>query len=309
MPPTRSPCPTRRTSAADAHRHDRLDPRLAWLAPSIVGPSSRCVGLPADAAARASPSATGARCRPCSHVLGVAHPTGYPTYVLLGWLAQLVPIGSGRVPAQPAVGGPRGDRPRDPLRDRAADSASDPSWRSPAPSPSARSGTVWAAATVAEVNPLHLLFCALLIHRALVWETRRRPIDLVARRACSSVCAREPPADPVRGPVRRRCSSCGSGGATCSPGRGSLLPATCWRSSWGCPSTPYIPLAAAALAAPARTTTRRRSTTSGGWSAAASSATSSTSSPRRVRACSSPRSGRCATSRSPGRRRSCRSSG
>ena len=40
-------------------------------------------------------------------------------------------------------------------------------------------GTVWAAATVAEVNPLHLLFCALLIHRALVWEARRRPIDLV----------------------------------------------------------------------------------------------------------------------------------
>src|ERR671912_452154 len=28
------------------------------------------------------------------HLLGVAHPTGYPTYVLLGWLAQLVPVGS-----------------------------------------------------------------------------------------------------------------------------------------------------------------------------------------------------------------------
>ena len=40
-------------------------------------------------------------------------------------------------------------------------------------------GTVWAAATVAEVNPLHLLFCALLIHRALVWEADRRPRDLV----------------------------------------------------------------------------------------------------------------------------------
>ena len=39
--------------------------------------------------------------------------------------------------------------------------------------------TVWAAATVAEVNPLHLLFVALLLHRALVWEERRRPRDLV----------------------------------------------------------------------------------------------------------------------------------
>ena len=29
-----------------------------------------------------------------SHVLGVAHPTGYPTYIILGWFAQLVPIGS-----------------------------------------------------------------------------------------------------------------------------------------------------------------------------------------------------------------------
>jgi len=39
--------------------------------------------------------------------------------------------------------------------------------------------TVWAAATVAEVNPLHLLFIALLLHRALVWEAHGRPRDLV----------------------------------------------------------------------------------------------------------------------------------
>ena len=40
-------------------------------------------------------------------------------------------------------------------------------------------GTVWGAATVAEVNPLHLLFAALIVHRALVWEDRRSPSDLV----------------------------------------------------------------------------------------------------------------------------------
>ena len=40
-------------------------------------------------------------------------------------------------------------------------------------------GTVWAAATIAEVNSLHLLFGALILHRALVWEDRRSPVDLV----------------------------------------------------------------------------------------------------------------------------------
>ena len=37
---------------------------------------------------------------------------------------------------------------------------------------------MWAAATVAEVNPLHLLFGALLLHRALVWAERRSVRDL-----------------------------------------------------------------------------------------------------------------------------------
>jgi hypothetical protein len=40
-------------------------------------------------------------------------------------------------------------------------------------------GTVWAAATVSEVNPLHLMFVSLIIHRALVWADRRARFDLV----------------------------------------------------------------------------------------------------------------------------------
>ncbi len=28
------------------------------------------------------------------HILGIAHPTGYPTYVMLAWLVELAPIGS-----------------------------------------------------------------------------------------------------------------------------------------------------------------------------------------------------------------------
>ena len=113
-----------------------------------------------------------------SHVLGVAHPTGYPTYVILGWFAQLVPVGSvafrlnvlsailvaTALATLCAIAQRLGVRPLLAAAMALALGAV---------------GTVWAAATVAEVNPLHLLFCALLIHRALVWEADRRPRDLV----------------------------------------------------------------------------------------------------------------------------------
>jgi hypothetical protein len=112
------------------------------------------------------------------HLLGVAHPTGYPTYVVLGWFAQLVPLGSvafranllsavlvsGALATVVAILLRLGVRP---LIAAAVALAL------------AAVPTVWAAATVAEVNPLHLLFVALLLHRALVWEEGRRTRDLV----------------------------------------------------------------------------------------------------------------------------------
>jgi hypothetical protein len=112
------------------------------------------------------------------HVLGVAHPTGYPTYILLSWLAQLVPIGSiafranllsavlvaGALGVTVAILLRLGVRPILAVGMTLALGAV---------------GTVWAAATVAEVNPLHLLFVAAVLHRALVWEDGRRPRDLV----------------------------------------------------------------------------------------------------------------------------------
>ncbi len=112
------------------------------------------------------------------HVLGVAHPTGYPTYIGLAWLAQLIPIGSVAVRANllsaaligltvataVAIMLRLGVRP----------------WLAAAAGLAFGAvGTVWAAATVAEVNPLHLLFVALLLHRALLWETRPSGRDLV----------------------------------------------------------------------------------------------------------------------------------
>jgi Protein of unknown function (DUF2723) len=113
-----------------------------------------------------------------SHVLGVAHPTGYPTYVILAWFAQLVPLGSiavrlnflsalcvaGTVATTSAIAIRLGVRPLIAIAAALALGAV---------------GTVWAAATVAEVNPLHLLFAALILHRALVWSDGRATRDLV----------------------------------------------------------------------------------------------------------------------------------
>jgi Protein O-mannosyl-transferase TMEM260-like len=111
------------------------------------------------------------------HVLGVAHPTGYPTYVLLGWVAQLVPIGTvafranllSAVLVAATVATCSMILLRIEVRPILAVAGS---------LALGAVGTVWAAATVAEVNALHLLFVALLVHRALVWEARRSPIDL-----------------------------------------------------------------------------------------------------------------------------------
>jgi hypothetical protein len=110
-------------------------------------------------------------------VLGIAHPTGYPTYILLAWLAELVPIGSiafranllsavfvaAALTTTTLIALRLGVRPLIAIAATLGLGAT---------------GTVWAAATVAEVNPLHLLFAAVIVHRALVWEERRSPVDL-----------------------------------------------------------------------------------------------------------------------------------
>ncbi len=111
------------------------------------------------------------------HVLGVAHPTGYPTYILLAWLAELVPLGSvayranflSAVLVAAALATLTAIAIRLDVR---------PALAIAAALGTGAVGTVWAAATVAEVNPLHLLLCALLLHRALVWEARRSAVDL-----------------------------------------------------------------------------------------------------------------------------------
>ena len=111
------------------------------------------------------------------HVLGIAHPTGYPTYIVLAWLAELLPIGSVAFRANllsaayvtvslvtlALIARRLGVRPILAIAAALATGAV---------------GTVWAAATVSEVNPLHLMFVALIVHRALAWADRRATSDL-----------------------------------------------------------------------------------------------------------------------------------
>lgn len=112
------------------------------------------------------------------HVLGIAHPTGYPTYLIAAWVGQLVPIGTvafranalSAVAVSMAVAVVVMVGLRLEVRPLIAFGAA---------LCLAVVTTVWDAATAAEVNGLHLLFVAVLLHRALIWSQRRRPGDLV----------------------------------------------------------------------------------------------------------------------------------
>ena len=109
--------------------------------------------------------------------LDIAHPTGYPTYVLLGKLWSFLPIGSvafrmnllSAVYAAVAVGltvlilGRLGVRP---------------SLAWVGAMLLAFTGTLWGQATVADENTLQLALVALLLWLALRWRDERRPADL-----------------------------------------------------------------------------------------------------------------------------------
>ena len=150
--------------------------RSSWLAPTIAGAVAFVVYvrtlLPGMAFGDWGEMQT------VPHVLGVAHPTGYPTYVMLSWLAQLVPVGSIALRANllsaalvsVALAVTVAVLLRLGIRPLVAVAAALALGAVP---------TVWSAATVAEVNPLHLMFVTLLLHRALAWEQRRLARDLL----------------------------------------------------------------------------------------------------------------------------------
>ena len=102
------------------------------------------------------------------HVLGISHPTGYPTYLIVAYVAQLIPIGSvafrgnllSAVLMSAAIG----------VMVLIAQRLGVRPWIAMASGLAlAFSGTIWESALIAEVNGLHLLLIALILHRALVW--------------------------------------------------------------------------------------------------------------------------------------------
>jgi hypothetical protein len=108
---------------------------------------------------------------------GVPHPTGYPLYIVVGKLFSLLPVGSVAYRA-------------DLLSALCAAGASAisilistrlgvrPVLAGVAGVTLAVTGTLWTEATFAEVNTLHLLLVAALIHRALLWRAERQDSDL-----------------------------------------------------------------------------------------------------------------------------------
>lgn len=111
------------------------------------------------------------------YLLGILHPTGYPTYTLLQWAFDLLPLGSvawranlfSAVCASAGLGvitlamGHLGVRPVVAALSAAVLGAV---------------AAVWSYATVADVHALHFLFLALLLHRTLLWAESRRARDL-----------------------------------------------------------------------------------------------------------------------------------
>jgi hypothetical protein len=109
--------------------------------------------------------------------LGIPHPTGYPLYVLLGKAFSLLPFGSlafraellSAVAAAAAAGTTVLIAARLGVRPVIAFAAG---------LSLAVTGELWLEATYSEMNGLHLLLMAAVIHRALVWRVERRDRDL-----------------------------------------------------------------------------------------------------------------------------------
>lgn len=119
--------------------------------------------------------------------LGILHPTGYPLYLLLGKLFSMIPVESvayrasllSAVAAAGVVGMAVLIAVRLGVRPVIATGAA---------LCLAVTGTLWQEATFSEMNGLHLLLVALLLHRALVWRAERRPRDLLIGALLGGLC-------------------------------------------------------------------------------------------------------------------------
>lgn len=119
--------------------------------------------------------------------LGIMHPTGYPLYTLLVKAFTTLPIGSlawranvfSGVAAAATVGVSVLIMVRLHVR---------PVIAAGAALCLAFTGTLWEEATFSEMNSLHVLLVALLLHRALVWRDERRDRDLLIGALLAGLC-------------------------------------------------------------------------------------------------------------------------
>jgi len=119
--------------------------------------------------------------------LGIMHPTGYPLYTLLGKVFTLIPVESvawrmnfmSAVAAAAAVGVAVLIMVRLGVRPVIAGGAG---------LALAFTGTLWQEAAFSEMNSLHLLLVALLLHRALIWRSDRRDRDLLIGALLAGLC-------------------------------------------------------------------------------------------------------------------------
>ena len=119
--------------------------------------------------------------------LGILHPTGYPLYTLVGKAFSMIPVGSvayradllSAAAAAGAVGITVLIAVRLGVRPLIAGAAG---------LCLAFTGTLWMEATFSEMNGLHLLLVALLLHRALIWRAERRTRDLMIGALLAGLC-------------------------------------------------------------------------------------------------------------------------
>ena len=111
------------------------------------------------------------------HILGIAHPTGYPTYILSAWLFELLPLGSIAFRAN-LYAGFCVSIAMAAMANTTIRLGVRPSIAAAVAIAIGAVGTVWASATVAEVNSLHLALVALIVDRALAFADERRTRDL-----------------------------------------------------------------------------------------------------------------------------------
>jgi hypothetical protein len=109
--------------------------------------------------------------------LGIMHPTGYPTYTLLGALVSVIPMGSAAFKAN-LLSGACTAAALATLTLLLARLGVRPIIGALATLALGFTANIWLNSIHAEVHTLHLLFVALLLHRLLVWAQEQRPRDL-----------------------------------------------------------------------------------------------------------------------------------